>query len=140
MMSLAAGGFNHAAWPQDSPVSQSPKPANAARVILEVTQWSVLYGYDIGMQQPWYANGSRRFAYVRVFSDLTAEAQDEWDQDIKKAVLTPVEFDRLHYFLDQPDVQNLGLDAEYDFLKAIIYPANSTPLRYQTWKGGWPRF
>lgn len=131
---LAAGALDCEAWPQNIPAPQSPKPPTEAKPILEVTQWSAMYGYDIGMKQPWYVRDQRRFVYLRVFSDRTAEAQNEWDQTMKRTVLTQAEFDRLQYFLDRPDVLSLGLDAKYDLLKAANYPPGVTPgPSYQTW-------
>jgi hypothetical protein len=131
---LAAGTFDNKAWPQTTPAPQSPKPATEAKPILEVIQWSAVYGYDVGMPQPWYARDHRRFIYLRVFSDRTAEAQDEWDQTTKKTVLTQPEFDKLQYFVDRPDVLSLGLDAKYFLLNSLKFPA-SVKLRdsYQTW-------
>jgi hypothetical protein len=118
-----------------TPAPQSPKPAVEAKAILEVTQWSALYGYDIGMQQPWYVRDHRRFLYLRVFPDRTAEAQNEWDQTMKKTVLTQAEFDQVQYFLDRPDVLSLGLDAKYDLLKTVNYPAaaSARPGPNQAW-------
>jgi hypothetical protein len=119
---------------QNASAAQSPKPATEAKAILEVTQWSALYGYDVGMQQPWYVRDHRRFLYLRVFSDKTAEAQNEWDQTMKKTVLTQAEFDKLQYFVDRPEVLNLGLDANYDLLKDAKYPPGIKPRpSYQTW-------
>ncbi len=130
---LAAAALDYEAWPQSTPASRSPKPAAEAKAILEVIQWSAIYGYDIGMKQPWYVTSQRHFVYLRIFSDRTAEAENQWDQTMKRTVLTQGEFDKLQYFLDRPDVLNLGLDAKFDLLKSLNYPASAMPRPYQTW-------
>jgi hypothetical protein len=127
---LAAGAFDYEARSQNASVSQSTE----AKAILEVIQWSALYGYDVGMKQPWYVRDHRRFVYLRVFSDRTAEAQNEWDQTIKKTVLTQADFDKVQYFLDRPDILGLGLDAKYDLSKGASPSPGVTPRpSYQTW-------
>jgi hypothetical protein len=96
---LAFGGLSHDARSRDTPSPQSPKPATEPKLILEV-QWhyfAVWYGQ--------YGGGPEPTVLLRVFSDGTAEMPArQSDKTTKKTTLTQEQFDKVRYFLDQPDL------------------------------------
>jgi hypothetical protein len=99
LMLLAVGGLPHDVRCQDTASPQSPKPATEPKLILEVKS----SGFAVWLQ-PQYSQP--RLA-LRVFSDRNAEVYP-YLKDMKRTTLTPEQFEKIRFFLDQPDLLALG--------------------------------
>lgn len=98
----AVGGFSHRVRAQSPAPSQQSVSAPVAKVILEV----IATHFDIGR--------SEQYLYLRVFSDLSAEAQtcsstntNKRDGTVVRKNLGQGEFDKIRTLLDRPDVRDL---------------------------------
>jgi hypothetical protein len=97
---LAVGGLHHDARSQDSTSPQSSKPATEPKVILEVKVSS----FAVWLPHDQY---SQPRLELRVFSDRNAEVYP-YLKDMKRTTLTPEQFEKIRFFLDQPDLLALG--------------------------------
>src|SRR5580700_1112105 len=93
---LAVGGLHHDARSQDSTSPQSSKPATEPKVILEVKVSS----FAVWLPHDQY---SQPRLELRVFSDRNAEVYP-YLKDMKRTTLTPEQFEKIRFFLDQPDL------------------------------------
>jgi hypothetical protein len=99
LMLIVFAGLHPCARSQDTPSPQSPKPAIAPKVILEAKGSAFAVWLNPSYTQP--------RLLLRVFSDRTAEVYP-YLKDMKRMTLTPEQFEKIRFFLDQPDLLALG--------------------------------
>lgn len=112
---LAVGGSSHRVPAQSTAPIQRPESAPVAKVILEV----IATDFDIGK--------SEQYLYLRVSSDLSAEAQTQSsttsgkrDAPVVRKTLRRGEFEKIQALLDRPDIPDLKTKypSRLDFIDA----------------------
>jgi hypothetical protein len=96
---LVLAVLHHDALSQDSASAKSTKPATEPKVILEAKGSAFAVWLNPSYSQP--------RLLLRVFSDKTAEVYP-YLKDVKRTTLTPEQFEKIRFFLDQPDLLALG--------------------------------